>query len=120
MSVRVGRMAEQAAADWLFANGYRVVGNNVRVGHDEIDLLALQDTRLVVVEVRTRAPGSYETALASVSVRKRERIKRAAQRAFSAWVLAWPEIERVRYDVICVTLSGSAPTRVEHIEGAFV
>ncbi len=52
---RRGEWAEEVAAAYLVELGWRVLGRNLRVGRDEIDLLALQPGRvetLVLVEVR--------------------------------------------------------------------
>ncbi|HUR16032.1 MAG TPA: YraN family protein, partial [Candidatus Limnocylindrales bacterium] len=53
---RRGADAEQLAVDYLLGLGWRVVGRNVKVGRDEVDVLAL-DTgpprTLVNVEVRS-------------------------------------------------------------------
>lgn len=49
----VGRTGEHIAASFLERRGAVVVDRNVRVGHDEIDLLVLLDGERVAVEVKT-------------------------------------------------------------------
>jgi putative endonuclease len=75
----VGRRGESIAATFLERHGARVVDRNVRVGHDEIDLLVELDGRRVAVEVKTAAANGAlarpEEAFDDVKVR---RIRRAA------------------------------------------
>ena len=78
---RTGASAEAAAAAWLVESGWTVLARNVRVGRDELDLLA-RDTRgdLVVVEVRARSGPAFGSGLESVDARKVARLYRAAAR----------------------------------------
>lgn len=67
-----GRSGEDAAAAFLTASGYRVLGRNVRVPGGEIDAVCLDGTTLVVVEVKRRDSSSFGSALAAVDARKRD------------------------------------------------
>jgi putative endonuclease len=53
----VGRAGEQLAADFLARHGAVIVGRNVTVGRDEIDLLVDIGGRRVAVEVKTGLGG---------------------------------------------------------------
>ena len=66
---------------WLMAKGYRILGFRLKTAHGEIDLLAQKGRVLAVVEVKYR--GAIETALAAVTWRQRQRLRRAAE-AFAA------------------------------------
>lgn len=78
-SAAVGRRGESIAAMFLERHGARVVDRNVRVGHDEIDLLIEFGGRRIAVEVKTAAANGAlarpEEAFDDVKVR---RIRRAA------------------------------------------
>jgi len=76
-----GRRGEYLGALWLMAKGYRILGFRLKTPHGEIDLLAKKGQVLAVVEVKLRA--SAESALESVTWRKRQRLRRAAE-AFAA------------------------------------
>jgi len=59
---RRGADAEQYAADYLAGLGWRVVGRNLKVGRDELDLLAIDPgppTTLVNVEVRSLSVSAF-------------------------------------------------------------
>ncbi len=112
-----GRRAELAVADYLEAEGFSILARNLRLGHLEIDLVARRGPLVVVVEVRTRGPGSFVGGLASVTRQKRQRLLRAADRLWRSRLAKMPDVERMRIDVAAVTFEGGE-TRVEYIEGA--
>lgn len=76
---RTGALAEDAAARWLIRSGWTILARNVRVGRDELDLLARdpQDAA-VVVEVRARSGPAFGSGAESVDARKVARLYRAA------------------------------------------
>ena len=98
-----GKAAELVAVDWLILDGYDILGTNVRLGALEVDVLARKGPVLVVVEVRSRAPSSWQTAFGSVTGPKRRRLRRAAELVWRRAQLD-PALERVRVDVIEVNL----------------
>ena len=79
----VGAQAEQAALEFLAAQGLHLVTRNFRCKSGEIDLIMTQpapgQTTLVFVEVRYRQSTAFGGALGSVTLSKRRRISRAAQ-----------------------------------------
>jgi putative endonuclease len=113
----LGRRAEAAVADFLFANGYSVLARNVRLGALELDIVARKGPLAVIVEVRTRGPGAWLGALESVTWTKRTRLRRATARLWRTRLRAIRAIERVRIDVAAVTFVGSE-TRIEYVPGA--
>ncbi len=107
---RYGRLAETLAAWALRLRGFRVVGQNVRVGGREIDLLARRGTLLVVCEVKARRGSSFGTPAEAVGPHKRRRLREAAEMLMADDA----SVERVRFDVIAV--SGF---NVRHLPEAF-
>ena len=78
--IALARAAENRAALDAEARGWIVLGRNVRVGRDELDLVALDGTVLVIVEVRARSNVRDGHPLESVSRAKADRLRRAAIR----------------------------------------
>lgn len=74
-----------------------VLGTNVRVGRDELDVVALDGRLLVVVEVRSASPGATTHPLETVSRAKAARVRRAALR-----YMLEHGAEEVRIDVAAV------------------
>lgn len=96
-----GIAGEQAAAAYLERNGYRILERNVRLGRYEIDLVAkdLQRRMIVFVEVKSRT--SYDPAYpirTAVGHRKRRALRQAAAR----WVQREAYEGSGRTDVISV------------------
>jgi putative endonuclease len=101
------------------ARGFAILFANLRVGSLEIDLVAQKGPLVVVVEVRTRGPGSLTSALESITPAKRARLLRATDRLWREKLSTRGDVERIRIDVAAVTLE-DAETSVEYVEGAIV
>lgn len=112
-AVAAGRAAEDIAADFLEAEGFRILWKNVRIGALELDLVAKRDGLVVIVEVRSRGGGAFEGPLASITFRKQRFLLRAAHGLWRGRLKKWPDVQRVRIDVIAID-SGA----VEWIRGA--
>jgi putative endonuclease len=105
----LGSRAEAVAAEYLQARGLRILERNYRRRLGEIDLVALDDTVLVIAEVRTRSSDAFGGAAASIDGRKQQRIIRASAQLLQQH----REYARlpVRFDVlIVVDPLGDAPT----------
>lgn len=113
----VGRRAEAAVADLLFAKGFSLLARNLRLGALELDIVARKGALVVVVEVRTRGAGAWVGALESVTWTKRLRLRQATRRLWHTRLAKMPSIERVRIDVAAVSFVGPK-TCVEYIAGA--
>ena len=117
---RLGLWGEGVAATTLEAEGYRILGRRVRVGRDELDLVATHGRdgprQLVFVEVKTRASDAFGGGRAAVDQRKRHALCRAAAR----YLRRMPRTP-FRFDVVEVvgTIEGAHPPRVRHFENAF-
>ncbi|MCV2396093.1 YraN family protein [Actinotalea sp. M2MS4P-6] len=116
MSARqaLGRYGERVAAAHLAARGWRVVDRNWRGRDGELDIVAMDGTTLVVVEVKTRSgPGFGHPALA-VTPEKLARLRRLAGQWLTEHDLRPAE---VRLDVIAVRTDVPVAERVEHLRG---
>lgn len=78
MNRRVGEAGEQAAAEFLAALGYRIIGRNVRFRSGEIDLVARDGGVLVFVEVKTRRGRGFGAPGEAVTAAKQRRLVRLA------------------------------------------
>lgn len=113
---RTGALGEAWAAWYLRSHGYRLWARNWRNPEDEreeIDLIANDGDALVFVEVRTRALGAPVPGHASLTIRK----KRALRRAASAFVkqLASPwQLPTRRFDLVEVEWQWGHPPLIHH------
>ncbi|MGI5867816.1 MAG: YraN family protein [Kiritimatiellia bacterium] len=117
---RAGLWGEGVAAATLEAEGYRILGRRVRVGRDELDLVATPGRggprQLVFVEVKTRAFDAFGGGRAAVDKRKRRALCRAAAR-----YLRRMPMTPFRFDLIEVIgeEESAVPPVVRHFENVF-
>ena len=78
-SLFLGQTAEEFAADYLIARGFKYVNKNYRCKAGEIDLIMRDDEFLVFVEVRLRFDPHYGSSLETITRRKQQRIIHAAK-----------------------------------------
>jgi putative endonuclease len=110
-----GNLAEQAAAAFLQARGYHILERNFRCRGGEIDLIALDGSTLVFIEVKLRRTLQRGAPIEAVTPVKQARVMRAAQSylAYCGRVFA-----RIRFDVISV-MRTSARSEITHFKAAF-
>lgn len=108
-----GRWGEDAAAEYLTANGYTVLARNVHSAHGEIDIVASKDGLLVFVEVKTRSSHTFAYPEDSVTRRKQAYMLSAAEE----YLQAHPESgESWQFDVIAVEGTPVGKAQIEHFE----
>jgi putative endonuclease len=78
---------ERLAARHYRLRGYRILGENVRTGGYELDLIVRRGRRLVFVEVKERASDAFGGGVGAVNREKRRRVRLAA----ASWLRAHPE-----------------------------
>lgn len=120
--LRTGRRAEQLVARRLATAGWRILERNARTRYGELDLVALDGSTLVFVEVKAGRAGAGfgpERPVHAIDRRKQRQVRRLA----TAWMgerRQLPRYERIRFDAVGVSFDRAGRTvDVEHLEGAF-
>ena len=115
--LRTGLWGEEQAERFLKKLGWRILGRRVRLGRDELDLVARAGEVLVFVEVKTRGSEEFGRPAAAVDRGKRHSLSRAAVHYLQK-LRERPAF--FRFDVVEVigTAEAGAP-RIRHIENAF-
>lgn len=111
---RTGKWGENVAIDCLVAKGYAIRDTNWRLGHLELDIVAMKGDRLVFVEVKTRS-NPDDDPIDAVDRRKILRIVRAA----NAYINMKGLPHEPQFDIIGISGTQEAHT-VEHIPDAFL
>ena len=111
-----GALAERLAENYLLDQGLQLLARNVRYPRGEIDLLMLDGSTLVFVEVRSRSNRRFPSALASVDSRKQRRLQAAAALIIQRQQL--PQYKAVRFDVVAFDFSQRA-TGAHWVKQAF-
>lgn len=109
-----GKKGELEASAYLQRQGFRIVHTNWRWGHKELDIIAVQEETLVVVEVKTRSENCLLDPETAVTRAKIRHIVSAAD----VYIRRYNVLLPVRFDVITV-IKGKEGHRLEHIEDAF-
>ena len=109
-----GKNGELAARTFLDKQGYQVLHTNWHWHHYELDIVAVKENELVVVEVKTRSANYLLAPDEAVDRAKVRRIVAAAD----AYVRRFNLNLSVRFDIITVIERGEN-YQVEHIEDAF-
>ena len=107
-----GTQAERRARRFYRLRGYRVLGENVWAGGNELDLIVRRGRSLVFCEVKAKLGEGYGEPAEMVGAEKQRRLRRAAE----AWLAAHPELRGLEtsFDVVAVT-----PHDVVRVAGAF-
>ena len=112
----IGKIGEEIAANLLIEKGYAILARNYRIGHLELDIIALKDDTIAFVEVKTRSVNYLVSPQEAVDYRKRNLIVNAAD----SYMRNFNRTENARLDVITVLHQYGKVVSVEHIEDAFI
>jgi putative endonuclease len=118
---RLGRRAEGLVADRLRAAGWRILGRNVRLPSGELDIVALDRSVLVFVEVKAGRVGAArgpERPAHNVGRRKQVKLRRLA-REWIAERRGPSGVAGYRFDVVGVSFGPDGLADVDHIRQAF-
>ncbi len=111
----VGTTGEESAVAYLQRMGCEIIGRNVRLGHDEIDIVVRDGDDLVFVEVKSRRGRFAGAPEESVTPVKQERLRRASE----AFVARARLVDvSCRFDVVTVRFADGTIV-VNHIRNAF-
>jgi putative endonuclease len=119
--LELGRRAEQLVAMRLEESGWRLVGRNVRLPSGELDIVALDGSTLVFVEVKAGRAGATvgpERPAHAVGRRKQLKLRRLA-REWIAERRGPSGVSGYRFDVVGVSFGLDGLADVDHIRNAF-
>jgi len=112
----LGHLGESLAADFLKDQGYMIIGRNFRTPYGEIDLVAQIDEVIVFVEVKTRASKSLGPPEISITPKKQEHIRCAAEYYIQLHVELHNDW---RIDVITIQIpKADSPPLIDHFQNA--
>lgn len=112
----LGAAGEAAAAGYLERRGFRVIETNVRCRFGELDLVALEGSAVVFVEVKSNRGGRYGAPEEMLTLAKQRRLTRLA-----LWYLqrrGWLG-RAARFDVVAVDWDPRGAALVRHFPNAF-
>jgi putative endonuclease len=111
----LGQAWEARAARFLTARGIRIIARGYRCRLGELDLIGVDGTALVVVEVRAR--GRAGAAIETIGFHKQRRIVNAT-RHFLMRHPKW-HARHIRFDVIAIDRIDSGEPEIRWVKNAF-
>ncbi len=76
--LRIGTAGEQAARSHLEGRGYKILETNYRCPLGEIDIVARENSTVVIVEVRTKTGSAFGRPEESITALKAHQLRRLA------------------------------------------
>ncbi|MCB9247989.1 MAG: YraN family protein [Ignavibacteriales bacterium] len=111
-----GDRGEKLAAELLIKKNYKIVEQNYRFGHGEIDIIAKDKDVLVFVEVKTRKNLEFGPPEFAVTKNKHRQIRKIAEAYLYEKKISDLDC---RIDVVAILLKKNLPPEINHIENAF-
>ncbi len=96
----VGKLGEQLAKKYMVSNGFKILHQNWRYQHWEIDIIASKDEVLHFVEVKTRKSLQFGYPESDVTRKKLRYIIKAAEE----YQFQNPGWTRIQFDVLSIIL----------------
>ena len=111
----VGAYGERLAARYLAESGMQILDRNWRCDEGEIDIVAMDVTCLVIVEVKTRRSLGFGSPVEAVTAVKAARLRRLAGRWVDDHRSLVDSVADIRIDVIGVLRPTRGPVQIEHL-----
>ena len=110
----LGMQGENLAVEHLIKHNFNILERNWRYKKAEIDILALKDDHLCVIEVKTRSTADFGNPQDFV---KRKKIRLLVE-AVDHYVIQHDLEVEVRFDIIAIIVK-DGKTTIEHLKNAF-
>ena len=111
-----GNHGETLAIKHLTEKGYKVLHQNWRHSHWEVDIIAQKDTVLHFIEVKTRRTKKYGHPEEAVSHKKIQNLINAAEE----YLYRQPQWKRVQFDILAITILKDEPVEYFLIEDVYL
>jgi len=110
-TLETGKLGERLAAGYLESKGFRILDRNWRQSHGELDIVALDGTTLVFIEVKYRSDETFTDIQHAISHGKVRSLKKYAQKYMYKTDVFYEEI---RFDFIGILPNPDGTHRIIH------
>jgi putative endonuclease len=110
----LGTFGENFACQFLSKQGFEIVQRNYRFKHLELDVIALNQDKIVCIEVKTRQTAEIGEPWRAVTRSKQKQIIKA----FNNYLQENEIATEARFDIVSIVHNGFR-TDLEHIPDAF-
>lgn len=110
----IAKLGEDLACDYLRSKGYKIIERNFRQKYQEVDIVAIKNSILVFVEVKTRRSNSFGSPFDAIAHWKLNHLVRLAQ----FYKKLHPNLpEDIRIDAVGIILTQENKLEsIEHLE----
>ena len=102
---QIGDKGEQAAADWLTADGHEIIVRNWRTRYCEIDIVSKKGDVLYFTEVKCRKNDNFGDGLAAITNKKQQQMCFATE----MFIAKNPQYERLDMQMLAISVDGNPP-----------
>lgn len=110
----LGKWGEEKATEHLEREGYTVVERDWKIGHRDLDIVALDGDTLVIVEVKTRRNAIFMEPEQAVDRKK----IRSLMLATNAYIRMHNVDLSIRFDIVTVVGTSDDDCQINHIKDA--
>jgi putative endonuclease len=111
---RIGKFGETLAKNYLIRHGYEIIGLNVKLSYQELDIVARKQDLTVFIEVKTRISQIYGPAEDAYADIKSGRFKRGIEMFIKNKKLS---ADNIRADLITVDINRDAKiAKIKHYQ----
>ena len=96
----IGKRGEEMAVIYLQQNGFEILHRNWRHSHYEIDIIAVKEQKLHIVEVKLRSSQKFGFPEQNVTRKKFQALLNAADE----FLFQNPQYRHVQYDILSINL----------------
>ena len=115
-NLSLGQRGEMLGWKYLLDNGYKIIEKNFRCKLGEIDVIAEKNSRIVFIEIKTRASKRFGLPQEAVTRIKQEKLIQLAE-----WYLKQKNLRDpwVSFEVLAISISPDQEPKFLLIENAF-
>lgn len=95
-----GALGEKMAIGWLAENGFKIMHQNWRHSHWEVDIIASKDNILHFIEIKTRRSRKFGYPEEDVTKKKVINLMNASEE----FVIQNPGWKQIQFDILSITL----------------
>ena len=110
----LGKLGEELAVDFLQKAGYEILETNWTFQKAEVDIIALKDEVLAIIEVKTRSSIEFGSPQDFVKPKKINLLVKA----INEYVITNDLDATVRFDIVAI-YKENKEFKIDHIEDAF-
>jgi len=113
---RMGKEAEQMAVNFLLQNEYEILYCNWRYSHYEIDIIAIKNGLLRIIEVKALHTGGIRNPEEAVTRKK----FRFLQKAADEFLFQNPKYRHIQFEILSITMDTDKHPEFFLIEDVFL